>query len=92
MNRYPDVCLQSLCRFGSLGSSKTTLKELKQRRFVSFQTIPCSYDYDYTLLFKGPLLGLRQCLTTGNPLKMMKNVFYFILKSLLVLEIFIYLS
>ena len=45
MNRYPNVCLQSLCRLGSLGPSKTTLKELKQRRFVSFQTIPCSYDY-----------------------------------------------
>ena len=27
------------------GPSKTTLKEVKQRRFVSFQTIPCSYDY-----------------------------------------------
>ena len=45
MNRYPDACLQSLCRFGSLGPSKTILKELKQRRFVSFQTISCSYDY-----------------------------------------------
>ena len=43
MKRYPDVCLQPLCRFGSL--SKTILKELKQRRFVIFQTIPCSNDY-----------------------------------------------
>ena len=29
-----DVCLQSLCRFRSLGYSKTTLKELKQRPFL----------------------------------------------------------
>ena len=46
MKCYPDVCLQSLCRFGSLSLSETTLKELKQRRFVNFQTIPCFYDYD----------------------------------------------
>ena len=52
MKRYPDVCLQSLCRFGSLGLSKTILKELKQRRFVSFQTIPCSNDYASTKYLK----------------------------------------
>ena len=46
MKCYPNVCLQSLCRFGSLGPSETTLKELKQRRFVSFQTIQCFYDDD----------------------------------------------
>ena len=49
MNRYPDVCLQSLCSFGGLGPSKTKLKKLKQRIFVSFQTIPCSYDYANTV-------------------------------------------
>ena len=27
MNRYPEVCLQSLYRLGSLGPSKTTLEE-----------------------------------------------------------------
>ena len=43
--RYPNVCLQSLCKFGNLGPSKTTLKELKQRGIVSVQTIPFSYDY-----------------------------------------------
>ena len=35
-------------RFVSLGSNKSTLKELKQRKFVSFPTIPSSYDYDLT--------------------------------------------
>ena len=29
-----DVCLWSLCRFRSLGYSKTTMKELKQRPFL----------------------------------------------------------
>ena len=41
---------------------------------------------------KGPLLGLRQFLVTENPLKMMKNNFYFTLKALFVLKIFIFLS
>ena len=35
--------------------------------------------------FKGPLSCLRQFLTTKRPLKMIKNAFYFILKSLFVL-------
>ena len=38
---------------------------------------------------KGVLLGLRQFLVT---LKIMKNVFYFILKALFVLKIFQFLS
>ena len=33
--------------------------------------------------FKGGLLGLRQFLATGSPLKLMKNAFYFILKAFL---------
>ena len=41
---------------------------------------------------KGPLLGLRQFPVTENPLKMMKNNFYFTLKALFVLKIFIFLS
>ena len=41
---------------------------------------------------KGPLSVLRQFLTSGNPLKMMKNDFYFMLKALFVLDIFTFLS
>ena len=37
---------------------------------------------------KGTLSGLRKFLITKNPLKMMKNTFYFILKSLFLLKIF----
>ena len=41
---------------------------------------------------KGPLLGLRQFLTTENPLKMMKNAFYYMLHAIFALKIFTSLS
>ena len=41
---------------------------------------------------KGAPTGLRQFLATKSPLKMMKNVFHFTLKSLFILEIFAVLS
>ena len=41
-------------------------------------------------MFKGALSGLRQFLTTENPLKMMKNAFYFTSKALFVLKIFVF--
>ena len=41
---------------------------------------------------KGALSGLRQFLATESPLKLMKNVFYFISKALFVLKIFKFLS
>ena len=44
------------------------------------------------LKFKGALSVLRQCWATENPLKMMKNTFYFPSKALFVLEIFKFLS
>ena len=37
-------------------------------------------------------MGLKQFLTIESPLKMIKNSFYFMLKALFVLEIFIFLS
>ena len=40
----------------------------------------------------GSLSVLRRFLTTESPLKMMKNVFRFILKALFILEIFKFLS
>ena len=40
------------------------------------------------IFFKGPLPGLRQFLETESSLKMMKNVFYFTLKTHFVLKIF----
>ena len=41
---------------------------------------------------KGPLLGVRRFLTAENPLKMMKNAFYFMLKARFVFKIFKCLS
>ena len=43
-------------------------------------------------MFKSTLSGLRQFLTTENPLKMMKNAFYLSSKALFVLKIFKFLS
>ena len=43
-------------------------------------------------LFKGPLSGLRHFLTTESPLKIMKNVFYFMLKALFIISIFTFFS
>ena len=40
-------------------------------------------------ILKGQLSGLRQFLTIESPLKIMKNTFYFRLRSLFVLEIFV---
>ena len=45
----------------------------------------------FSKYIKGALLGLIQVLITENPLKMMKNAFYFSLKALFVFKIFKFL-
>ena len=45
-----------------------------------------------SLELEGPLLSVRQFLTTEHPFKMMKNTFYFMLKALFALEIFKFFS
>ena len=45
-----------------------------------------------SLIFKSTLLGLKQFLAAESPSKMIKNVFYFILKALLVYKVFKFLS
>ena len=42
--------------------------------------------------FKGSISGLKQFLTIENPLKIMKNIFNFMLITFFVLEIFTFLS
>ena len=44
------------------------------------------------VVIKGALSGLRQFLATENPLKMIKNTFYFTLEALFILKIFTFLS
>ena len=63
---------------------------LIQKIYVTSRRIAYFYYYDTEL--KGALSGLRQFLTTENPLKMMKNAFYFTSKALFVLKIFKFLS
>ena len=68
----------------------------------NLDTYPIIYDNDTKIFaifnsynvfdFKGALSGLRQVLATESPLKVMKNVFYFISKALFVLKIFKFLS
>ena len=41
---------------------------------------------------KGTLSGLRKLSATENPLKLIKNYFYFTLKALFILKIFKFLS
>ena len=52
------------------------------------------YRFVAKVTFKDALSGLRQFLATESPLKMMKNAFYFTLKTLFVLalKIFKFLS
>ena len=45
----------------------------------------------FSIGFKGTLAGLRSFLATENPLKMMKNAFYFTSKALFLLKIFKFL-
>ena len=47
---------------------------------------------DFRTFISSPLLGLRQFVTTENPLNMMKNAIYFMLKALFILNIFTFLS
>ena len=45
--------------------------------------------FSFGCYIKGPLLSFRQFLTIENPLKMIKNTFYFMLNALFHLEIFV---
>ena len=84
--------------FGPFLSHKVRLSVLTLFRYnfpfhFRWYTAELLSIFPYFILFilalKGPLLGPRQFLTIESPLKMMKNVLYFILKVLLILEIFI---
>ena len=50
------------------------------------------FDDQLFLNFKGALSDLKQLLAIENPLKMIKNDFYFTSKALFVLKIFKFLS
>ena len=62
---------------------------LKQKQYFTQQRESPARE---ATVVKGALSDLRQSLANENPLKMMKNAFYFTLKALFVLKIFKFLS
>ena len=64
---------------------------MRQWQDVTLTTFSHMRQSHLKRLVKGTLLGLRQFLATGTPLKVMRNVFYFTLKALYVLKIFQFL-
>ena len=52
----------------------------------------CAFFCLHIVSLKGALSGPRQYLPNENPLKIMKNAFYFTLKALFVLKVFKFLS
>ena len=64
---------------------------MRQWQDVTLTTFSHMRQLHLKRLVKGTLLGLRQFLATGTPLKVMRNVFYFTLKALYVLKIFQFL-
>ena len=61
-------------------------------RSVSLSHLILETTMKATIYFKGGLQGLRKFLASENPLKRMKNAFYFTLKAVFFLKIFKYLS
>ena len=69
-----------------------TLKSIEQLLHLKLITeINYCNLYVFACKCKGELSGLRQFLETESHLRMIKNVFYFTLKALLVFKIFDYI-
>ena len=70
--------MESIEKNGGSANIRTTF--LQRKTYSNFEE--CKDLLKFTRsLFKGSLSGLMQFLATESPLKMMKNAFYFILKS-----------
>ena len=67
------------------------MRTLVVKKLRSYGLLIRALDYK-SKSFKGALSGRRQFLATESPLKMMKNVFYFISKALFVFKIFKFFS
>ena len=66
-------------------TSQDTLSLTEDSQFIWVSQIFVKF------LIKGALKGLRQFLSTGSPLKIMKNAIYFTIKALFVFKIFEFL-
>ena len=71
--------------------SSATISMANLQQSVQFLVSNCFLKLGNSI-FKGILSGLRQFLAAESPLKMMKNVFYFISKARFVLKIFKFFS
>ena len=71
--------------------SSGTISMANLQQSVQFLVSNCFLKLGNSI-FKGILSGLRQFLAAESPLKMMKNVFYFISKARFVLKIFKFFS
>ena len=63
---------------------KNSVKLILSFRILNISFLYCSGEYLKKISisgFKGPLLGLRQFVTTESSLNMMENAFYLIVKS-----------
>ena len=69
-----------------------TVHESKSEKKYDIYLTDTLFGMDEKRKIIGALSGLRQFLATESPLKVMKNVFYFALKTLYILKIFTFLS
>ena len=73
---------------------KTCVKRIRGQEIIVFLNILCTYKMDNSIITslelyeKRALSGLIQFLASESPLEMIKNVSYFILKTLFVLKKF----
>ena len=71
--------------------SSATISMANLQQSVQFLVSNCFLKLGNSI-FKGILSGLRQFLAAESPLKVMKNVFYFISKARFVLKMFKFFS
>ena len=71
--------------------SSATISMANLQQSVQFLVSNCFLKLG-NRIFKGILSGLRQFLAAESPLKVMKNVFYFISKARFVLKMFKFFS
>ena len=96
VNLYYNFCRH---RFKIEQNCRTLLLMLLQNNMQNLNEIitsRCDNDYHFSVgiywYIKGVLSGLIQLLATEIPIKMMKNAFYFTLKTLFVFKVLKFLS
>ena len=78
--------------YGRIWSRYSEINKFKKSTYLSKNNKNTLKNAGFKGNFKGALSGQKQFLATEIPLKMIKNAFYFISKTLFVLKIFKFLS